>query len=158
VLSHLDLNDKAITEMEKAIDLYPNYARAFAYMTYLYIRAGRAEEAVTSIEKAMRINPRFPFWYFHARAVAQFSLKRFKAAAADLEKAVERNPNPTWVRTLLAATYAHMGNQDDAEWQTDELHAQGFNKPINDIVESSTLRFPAYRKLYVDGLKKAGLR
>jgi adenylate cyclase len=157
ILSRQNLNDRAYTEMEKAIQLNPNYAGAFAYMTYLYIRTGRAEEGLPTIEKAMRMNPRHPFWYFHALAMAQFPLQRFEAAA-NLEKAVERNPNVAWLRTLLAASYANLGNQDDAEWQLEELRGMGYNKSIEEMIESTNFQFPAYKKLYIDGLRKAGFK
>ena len=66
----MNIEGCAVRFNQRLCEGYPNYARAFDYMTYLYICAGRAEEAVTGIEKAMRINLRFLFWYFHARAVA----------------------------------------------------------------------------------------
>ncbi|NQU60226.1 MAG: adenylate/guanylate cyclase domain-containing protein [Rhodospirillales bacterium] len=158
VLAHQNFDDRAFAEMKKAIELNPNYAGAYAYMTFLYIRAGRAEEGLPSIEKAMRMNPGFPFWYYHALAMVQFALERFEAAAANLEKAVERNPNVTWLRTFLAASYANMGNQGDAEWQVEELRAQGYKKSVDEIIESTHFRFPAYKKLFSDGLRKAGLK
>jgi tetratricopeptide (TPR) repeat protein len=158
VFSNLRSNDKAMAEMKRATELNPNYAAAFAFMTYIYVRTGRAEEGIRSIEKAMSLNPRFPFWYLHARATAQFSLEQFEAAATNLETALERNPNATWVRSLLIAAYAHIGRQEDAEWQIEEIRAQGFEMSIDDIVETSPLYFPVYKKLYAEGLRKAGLK
>ena len=104
----------------------------------------------------MRINPNFPFFYLYTFATAQFALERFEISASSLEKALERNPNVTWLRALLAASYANMGNKDDADWQVEELRGLGFKKPLDEIVEDSHFRFPAYKKLFIDGLRKAG--
>ncbi len=40
----------------------------------------------------MRLNPRFPLWYYYVLGQSQFMLTRYDAAIESFEKAIERNP------------------------------------------------------------------
>src|SRR5581483_10849099 len=55
--------DQAIAEGERAVALDPNYADSYAVQAEVLTFAGRPEEALQSVEQAMRLNPRCPPWY-----------------------------------------------------------------------------------------------
>jgi adenylate cyclase len=57
--------DKAIAEAERAIALDPNGADAHVALGYALRIAGRPEEAIVCIKKAIRSNPIAPGHYFH---------------------------------------------------------------------------------------------
>ena len=60
--------DQAIAEGERAIALDPNNADSYAWQAEVLNFAGRPEEALRSVEQAMRLNPRYPAWYLlHVR-------------------------------------------------------------------------------------------
>ncbi len=54
---------KLIAEGERAVALDPNYADSYAVQAEVLNFAGRPEEALQSVEQAMRLNPRCPPWY-----------------------------------------------------------------------------------------------
>ena len=56
-------HDQAIAEAERAIALDPNDADGYAWLGEILNFAGRPEEAIGLIEKAMRLNPRYPPFY-----------------------------------------------------------------------------------------------
>jgi TolB-like protein/Tfp pilus assembly protein PilF len=155
--SSIGMNDRAIEEVRKAIELDPNYADAYAYLGQLSIITGQAEKAIEPTRIAMRINPSFPFWYHYTYGWAHYFMKDFDTAVENIEKAVERNPNVIFVRTALAASLAMAGRQDDAEWQIEELYSIGFNKKLDEFIRENPVQDPAYRALYREGLAKAGL-
>jgi adenylate cyclase len=55
--------DQALAAGERAIAFDPNYADSYAGQAQVLNLAGRPEEALQSVEQAMRLNPRSPPWY-----------------------------------------------------------------------------------------------
>ncbi len=151
-------HDRAIEEANKAIELDPNYADAHAYLAQLFILTGQAEKAIEPIKEAMRINPRFPFWYYYTYGFAHFFMRDFDAAAENIEKAVERNSNVVFVQTAFVASLAMAGRKEDAELQVEALQALGFNKLLDEYIGESPVQDPNYRALYREGLARAGMQ
>jgi TolB-like protein/class 3 adenylate cyclase len=149
--------DRAIASLEKAISLDPNYADAHALLASVKINTGRAEEALGHIEQAMRLNPRFPFWYYHEVGKSQFMMTRYEAAVESFEKALQRNPNVPWPRRYLVAAYGHTGRTGDAEWELEELLGQGHEMSLSRSRATINLHDAAYLERYIEGLRKAGV-
>lgn len=152
-----DALPRGIGALRQAIELDPDFADAYAYLTVLYVADGRPEDGLRSIETAMRLNPRFPFWYLFMRGMARFYVEDYEAAVADFEAAVERSPTALFLRWWLAASYAQLGRADDAEWQVEELNSMGFEGSIETIVETQPMRNPEFLKIYKEALRKAGI-
>ena len=75
---------------QRALDLNPNDADVIAHhATYLF-HVGKIEDGVESINRAMRLNPRCPWWYFWTLGWAELRAERPEAAIA----AIERIGNP----------------------------------------------------------------
>jgi adenylate cyclase len=149
--------NRGIAVMQKAIELDPDFADAYAYLTVLYVAGGRAEDGLRSIATAMEFNPRYPFWYIHLRGMARYVLEDYDSAIADFEAAAERSPTAPFPRFWLAASYAQVGRVEDAEWQVEELTMMGIDASIAIIVETQPVQDPGYVALYKEGLRKAGI-
>ena len=149
--------ERAVASVQRAIELRPSYADAFAYLTYLYIGLGQTEKAEKAIAKAMRLNPLYPFWYLHARAVLLFMKSDYEGAIEDLEEAANRNPTVPFVRWWLAAAYAAAGRPDDAAWQADEMQALGITSTVSIIMDTSRIIHPPFRDKYEKALLDAGI-
>jgi TolB-like protein/class 3 adenylate cyclase len=149
--------ERSIKSMKRAIELDSDFADAYAWMAVLYTGDGRAEDGLRSVETAMRINPRFPFWYLFMRGMAHFCLADYQSANADFETAAERNPTAQFVRWFFAASLARAGRIEDATWQVEELYLLGFEGNITTIVETQPIQDPECLKRYKDGLRKAGI-
>jgi TolB-like protein/Flp pilus assembly protein TadD len=148
---------RGIESLQRAIELDSDFADAYAYLTVLYIADGRAEDGLRTIETAMRLNPRYPFWYLFMRGMAQYVIQDYDAAIADFETAAERSPTVPFLRWWLAASYAQIGQMEDAEWQVEELDMMGVDVTIATIVETQPIQHPEYLALYKEGLRKAGI-
>ena len=148
----------AIRSIEKAIELDPNYADAYAFVSLLYIGIGEDVKSIDTMNMAMRLNPKYPFWYAQNRAIIHYMKGDFAAAIADLEKAAAQNPTAVFVRWWLAAAYALAGRQEDAEWQVEEMRALGFKPRTSRLVTSmAIIHHPPFRTRMRDGLLKAGI-
>ncbi len=108
--------DRAIADAEQAIALNPNDAKAQYTMGETLVFSGRSAEAVEYLEKAMSLDPEYPGHYLFTLGLARFCLERYEEAATALEIALYKRKMhdrpPMW---LLAATYAHLGRQQEAE-------------------------------------------
>ena len=149
--------EKGKASFKKAIALNPNYADGYMFLAITHIFSGQAENSLDLIEKAMRINPHYPFWYLQTLGMAQFFLGDYAASVETLNEAVLRNPNVPWVMRFQIASLGQQGLVDDAEWAMSELEALGQPVSIKDFMTVIPLYDPAYRKIFSDALKKAGV-
>ncbi|MHA1153576.1 MAG: adenylate/guanylate cyclase domain-containing protein [Alphaproteobacteria bacterium] len=149
--------DEAIESALRAIKIDPNYADAYGQIAWVLMYAGRAGEGLELIEQAMRLNPHYPFFYSTVLGQIYFHLQRFPEAAEAFEAVVNRNPEFSNGRQLLAATYGHLGRIEDAEWEAGEL----LTLLPNFTISAERARAPYKRaedlELYIEGLRKAGL-
>lgn len=86
-----------------------------------------------------------------------FQLERHEDAAAVLQKLVERNPGFIRGHLLLAATYGHLGRNEDAEWAAQEALTL-----LPGLTISQRRKIVPYGRevdinRYLSGLRKAGL-
>jgi adenylate cyclase len=84
--------DQAIAEGERAIALDPNNADSYAWQAEVLNVAGRSERALKMVEQAMRLNPRYPFYYLTQLGVAYHLTGRYAEAVATMKEAINRSP------------------------------------------------------------------
>ena len=106
--------DKAIAEGEKAVELNPNGAEALAFLGYFLNVAGRPAEAITVLDKAMRLNPMPPAFYYAWLGISYRLTNQYDKAIAILEKGLRVQPDNTICLIQLAAAYSLAGRQEDA--------------------------------------------
>jgi TolB-like protein/class 3 adenylate cyclase/cytochrome c-type biogenesis protein CcmH/NrfG len=157
--------DEAIAKAEKAIGLNPNDAEAQFTMGETLIYAGRAAEAVGFIKKAMKINPKYPSYYLWHLGLGQFCMKQYKEALTSLEDYYKRKMKPQHIvpKWLLAATYAHLGQEQKAQEMLSKLiKKRGYYKAysVEKVLRDNFYAFKNQenKDRLADGLRKAGLK
>jgi len=110
------LSDSKI-ELETAIALDRNNARAFQQLGLTLMWLGQPETAIPHIEKAIRLNPYDPniVSYYWALGSSNLVSGRIEDAASLLEKARAANPRLFFVHLWLAAPLALRGELDEAK-------------------------------------------
>lgn len=107
---------KAIADAKKTLVLKSGDAHALYTMGESLLYSGRSAEAIDYLKRAMSLGAGYPRYYMYTLGVAQFCSEKYEEAATSLEEAILKrkyhNRAPRW---LLAATYAYLGRQQEAE-------------------------------------------
>ena len=108
-------HQEAITEATRAIALDANDPIGYYAMSNALIWAGNPVAGAEFIKKAMRLDPHYPPEYLYSLGKAQFFMGRLDEAAATLEEVKQRFPDYDWAFFYLAATYGHLGREQEAK-------------------------------------------
>lgn len=160
VLGDIYLNrekyDLARAEDDEAIALNPNDAHSHAARGGVLLFSGEAEEAVKSLEVAMRLDPSMESTDAYLIGWAYYLMRRYADAAHVMERSLPKNPDDYFTHAALAATYAQLGRAEDAARAAQEtLTAYPFFSV--DIFVYQFYR-TSDRAAIADGLHKAGLK
>jgi adenylate cyclase len=149
--------DLAISEAERAMELTPNMAEAYAIYGNTQSYAGNASKAIDSLKTAMRLDPQCSDMWLHFLGHAYFIAADYPQAIEVLEQRIQRNPETDISRVLLASCCGHLGLIEVAQraWST----ALKINPEFSLAQKAKTL---PYKKAddwarYVEGLRKAGI-
>ncbi len=150
-------HDKALAAAKRWIEVEPGMAEAYANLASTLLFSGEPEQVEGLIEKAMRLDPFYPFYYPLYVGLAQFTMRRFADAARSIKRSVTRNPDALPPYYFLAATYGQLGEDALAH---DALQQARRISP--DLSMAQVRKIAVYRRaedmtLLVDGLRKAGL-
>lgn len=150
-------HEQAVTEGRTAIALDPSYAEGHMALAFFLVTSGQAEEAVGEAKKALRFNPIYAHQiYYSVLGQAYFMTKQYEAAMMILEKGV--NQNPDWgPRLWLAATYAQLGQMNDARNQVKELLRFYPSYSLQHVADVLPYKNKRDLEHVLDGLRKAGL-
>jgi tetratricopeptide (TPR) repeat protein len=150
--------EPAIAEAQRAVALDPNYADSYWDLATVLTVAGRPEEAIEVMEKAMRLNPHAPAFYFDILGVAFFSAGRYEEGIAALKKAVSRNPNYLWAHLNLATAYSQSGREEEARAEAAEVLRIDPTCSLEGLRRIVIRKDQAVSERYLAALRKAGLK
>jgi DNA-binding winged helix-turn-helix (wHTH) protein/TolB-like protein len=113
--------DEGRAALQRAIDIDPGFADAYALSGGIETYRGNPAETVPLLRKALRLNPHAGYLYFMLLARAYYFLGDFEQAEINLREALSRNPQNVEVHLYLAATLLRLNKADDAAWETEEV-------------------------------------
>ena len=150
--------DKAIAELERAIEINPNCSLAYGSLATVLNHAGQPADAIANNEIALRSNPRDPsvFYRFSGMALSHFLLQQFDTAIDWARKSVQHKPGWFQAHALLVASLVKVDRMDDARLALDDYLAQFPNASLADI-ENLPFRIPAHRGQLINALRQVGL-
>jgi adenylate cyclase len=146
--------DESAKEFEISLRLNPNDADVWIEFAELKSFEGRGVEAIAFAQKAMRLNPRPPSFYFWTLGFAQFAAGQYEAAVKTLRNEATYR---TESRRLLAAALAQLDRQEEAREEAKLYLAGNPHFRISHWVETHPYRDLAMRDRFLEGLRKAGL-
>ncbi len=113
--------DRAIAELQKAVELDPRFAKAWAALADAYARRfhlTRDQAALDLAErnssKALELAPDLPAAY-SSRAAIEVSRGKYDAAIADLQRALRIDPVDANAQLTLAHAYRDSGQANEAD-------------------------------------------
>jgi arylsulfatase A-like enzyme/Flp pilus assembly protein TadD len=118
---------RAATELEKCLNLNPNFDQAMAGLARALLNLGKAEEAKAWLDKALKFNPQnYRAWY--ERGFIQSKSDK-PAAIADMEKAVAIQPNFASLRRDLGMLQFQQQNYAEAAGHLAKAAELGIHDP-----------------------------
>lgn len=104
----------AFEDFNRAISLRPNVAEAYYNRGLLYQAQRQHDYAIGDFDTAINLERRQPEPILIARGLSHMATNNFKAAAADLDQAVQRDPEnlQAWMSRGLA--YERLGDKEKA--------------------------------------------
>lgn len=145
----------AAAEAERAFKLEPNNADGLEGIAEVRFAMGHPAEALSLLDKAMRLNPHFPFYYLSAVGFSHLMLRNFEEAASTFERGTVRHPDFAPHHLFLAACYGHLGRHEEAVQAFSRAESMGMS--MDQFSDILLARDPASGDLVMDGLRAAGL-
>src|SRR5204863_2116304 len=115
--AHKGRYDLALGQIDRALESNPSDAENYLMRGVVLVYAGRAEEAATWLEIALRFDRASPNAAQNL-CTAYYLLGRYGEAVEICDRALARNPGrilQMMTRPVLAATYSQLGRDQDAE-------------------------------------------
>ena len=109
---------KAIAAARRAVALGPNDAEAHAQLGNVLNWSGKPEEGKLYVERAMRLNPHYPYYYLFYLGQSHYLLKNHEEAIKLMKRVVTRAPYFLPVRRHLAVLYTEVGLLKEAKAET----------------------------------------
>jgi adenylate cyclase len=113
--------EKAIAEEERAVALAPNSVAAYYGLGYCLYSAGRNEEAIPVLKKAMTLSPiPLPRALNHL-CIASRKARRYEEAISVCGQLLQRQPDHVLAHLTLAATFVEMEKMEEARAEITEV-------------------------------------
>jgi adenylate cyclase len=150
--------EKGIAQGERAVALNPsgaavllNYARSLNF-------AGRSEETIPLLQKAIRLNPVGSYDNYTTLGNALMFTGRYEEAVSAYKKAIQRVPNNVWPHIMLAATYSMMGREKEARAEVAEALRINPKFSLDFWAKTSLIKEQSVKEKVFNALREAGLK
>jgi adenylate cyclase len=150
--------DRAVAEAERAVALNPNCDSCYLVWGTCLNGVGRPEEAIPLLEKAMRLNPRYPSYYVSTLGWSYLLSRSGKEAIAALRQALSRDPNNVFAHLGLAIVYSELGREEKAQAAVAEVLRLSPNFSLEGARQSGVSKDSATVERLLAALQKAGLK
>jgi adenylate cyclase len=150
--------EKGTAAGERAIEIAPNLADAYAYFAQVLNFSGRAEEAIGSVEKAFRLNPVGPSGYYYLYAAHSYRLVgRYEDGVRMCKELLARWPDNLFGHVALAGIYAEWGHAEEAHGAAQNLLRIAPKFSAQRYARLMPYKDPALNARVLENLRKAGL-
>jgi adenylate cyclase len=148
--------DVSIAEFERAIVLNPNHVNWPFGLALVF--SGDSRRAIDVIKDYVRLDPLHTPLASSILGFAHYMLKQYVQALPMLRDCVSRAPNIRSGHVFLAATYAQIGQLEQARAEVAEVMRLDPNYTIGGVARpTAAFKNAEDDKHYFDGLHKAGL-
>jgi len=151
-------HDEAIAESQRAVSLAPNAADEIFQLGVILRFSGKAKEAVSMFERAIRLNPMPPASYLYHLGLSYAFIGEFEKAIAICKKALPENPNDFVGRITLTIAYSSLGREEEARSEATEVLRIDPNFTLEYALKTWPYKNQADRDLVFGALRKAGLK
>ncbi len=147
--------DQALDQFVKAEALAPNNADLLILIAWLLPQLGQPERAVELVEKALRLNPNYPYWYNQGLRYVYFFGRQFDKSVKYSKLVTD--PFATDY-AFLAAASAMIGDMAGAKAAAAEVVRLDPNWSVEKYLSDGGGYLDDAAMLFVEGARKAGVR
>jgi adenylate cyclase len=151
-------HDKGIAECEQAVNLEPNSAISYFYLSLALKYAGRPREAITMAKEAMRLNPIPPGFYYQNLTHLYCLTGQYEEAIKAGKEATRVEPNNFTVRAFLTVAYSLYGRQEEARIEAAEVLRINPKFLVDSWAKTMPFKNEADKEMTIGALRKAGLK
>ena len=116
--------------------------------------SGQPREALDYVQRALRLNPHPPGWYYWMLGQAQYGARDYADAVESLKR---EETYRTESRRTLAASLAQLGRMDEARREAELFMLNNPHFTIKHFASTQPFRDESMRDHFIDGYCKAGL-
>lgn len=130
--------DESLFELERAVDLSPNFALGHYTLAFINSQSGDAQAAIRSADHSRHLSPFDPllFGMLGSRAMAHVRLGQFEEAAEWAVKAAARPNAHAHIRAIAAYSLALAGKPEEARVLIASIHKTLPNYTVEDFLAS----------------------
>jgi adenylate cyclase len=150
--------EKAIAAGERAVELEPNGAMIHGLLGMTLSFVGRPDEAIGYLKQGIRLNPFPAYWYFMYLGRCYMQKGQYEEALTEYKKALHCSPDSLINHRSLAAIYVLLDRQEEARAAAKKVLEIDPNFSVERVSKAWPYKNPADLKLFVDALRKAGLK
>ena len=149
--------EEAIKEGERAISLNPNGADACAHFACILTFSGMPDSAPFWLDKAFRLNPMPPVYYYSYLGMTNNVLEQYEQALDAYNKGSKLNPNYLYNRIGLAETYSLLGKDEQAKIASKEVLKLHPAFSVKYHIQAMQYKNQGDEERFISALCKAGL-
>jgi adenylate cyclase len=150
--------EKGIEKGERAIVLAPNSADSYSILGMSLHFAGKYQQAIASLNQAIRLNPIPPTIYFLFLGNAYQFAEMYEDSEVAYKEVLNRNPDHLFAHLRLAANYILVDREEEARTEASEVLRIDPRFSIEPFAATVPYKNEADLELLLSSLRKAGLK
>jgi adenylate cyclase len=150
--------EQAIAAGERALALDPNCAGCYQGLGEILSFAGRPEEGIGMVEKAMRLDPYFADFNAITLGTAYALMEQYEKAIAPLKRVLSHYPDHLGAHLILAVAYSQLGREEEARAEAAEALRLNPHYSVEISRQMSPNRDRALMERHIEALRRAGLK
>jgi DNA-binding SARP family transcriptional activator len=150
--------DQAIVELERAVDLSPNYASAHYTLAFVHAQSGDPRAAISFSDHSRLLSPFDPllFAMLGTRALSHMRLGEYEEASTWAIKAAARPNAHQHIMAIAAISLGLAGRVEEANGYTAKIRARVPNYKMADFLAAFRCS-PEAAELFTQGAKRVGV-
>ena len=149
--------EDAKKEGERAIQLNPNGAQVHAHLALTLSFVGEMKEAIRLLNRAFRLNPVPPTYYYHFLGMAYRNDGQYEKAIAICKEAVRLDPEALIPYPILVSSYILLNQPKEAQKYVSEILRVDPTYSLSYVINTLPFKDHSETEALIDSLRKAGL-
>jgi adenylate cyclase len=150
--------EKAIESGKRSVEMQPNGATVHMILGGTLSYAGRVDEAILYLKRAIRLNPFPPWFYYYNLGRCYLQNGQYEDAIMEYKKALQRAPDAFHPHAGLAIAYILLDRKEEARASAAKTLELNPNFTVTAVSKTLKYKNQAYIQLLLDAMRKAGFQ